>query len=57
MYQGPCPPDKKHRYYFYLYALNAILPEEENVTKEQLLEVMEGKVIATAELMGTYEQG
>lgn len=56
VYQGPCPPDRKHRYYFYLYALNTILPEEDNVTKEQLLEVMEGKILATAELMGTYEQ-
>ncbi|ANG65954.1 YbhB/YbcL family Raf kinase inhibitor-like protein [Chlamydia gallinacea] len=55
-YQGPCPPDKKHRYFFYLYALDVILPEEENVTKEQLLEVMEGHVLETAELMGTYEQ-
>lgn len=56
VYQGPCPPDKKHRYYFYLYALNTILPEEDKVTKEQLLEAMEGKILATAELMGTYEQ-
>lgn len=55
-YQGPCPPDKKHRYYFYLYALDVILPEEVGVTRDQLLEVMEGHIIATAELMGTYEK-
>lgn len=55
-YQGPCPPDKKHRYFFYLYALDTILPEEENVMKEQLLEAMEGHVLETAELMGTYEK-
>lgn len=55
-YQGPCPPDKKHRYFFYLHALDVILPEAENVKKEQLLEVMEGHILATAELMGTYEK-
>ncbi|WP_348663245.1 YbhB/YbcL family Raf kinase inhibitor-like protein [Chlamydia vaughanii] len=55
-YQGPCPPDGKHRYFFYLYALGTILPEAENVTKDQLLEVMEGHILETAELMGTYEQ-
>ncbi|EPP34507.1 hypothetical protein CP10139811_0612 [Chlamydia ibidis] len=55
-YQGPCPPDKKHRYFFYLYALDTILPEAENVSRDQLLEIMEGHVVATAELMGVYEQ-
>ena len=55
-YCPPCPPDAKHRYYFYVYALDVVLPEEEGVTKEQLLEAMEGHVLATAELMGTYEQ-
>ncbi|ANH78674.1 YbhB/YbcL family Raf kinase inhibitor-like protein [Candidatus Chlamydia sanziniae] len=55
-YQGPCPPDKQHRYFFILYALDTILPEEQNVTRNQLHEVMEGHVIAEAELMGTYQQ-
>lgn len=55
-YEGPCPPDRKHRYFFYLYALDTILPEEEGVTRDQLLEIIEDHILATAELMGTYEQ-
>ncbi|ADZ18551.1 MULTISPECIES: YbhB/YbcL family Raf kinase inhibitor-like protein [Chlamydia] len=55
-YEGPCPPDRQHRYYLSSYALDTILPAEENVTKDQLLEVMEGHIIDTAELMGTYDK-
>lgn len=55
-YCPPCPPDAKHRYYFYAYALDVVLSDEEGVTKEQLLEAMDGHIIATAELMGTYEK-
>ncbi|SYX09349.1 hypothetical protein,putative kinase inhibitor protein,Phospholipid-binding protein,Raf kinase inhibitor-like protein, YbhB/YbcL family,Phosphatidylethanolamine-binding protein [Chlamydia poikilotherma] len=55
-YEGPCPPDRQHRYFFYCYALDTILPAEENVTRDQLLEVMENHVVDSAELMGTYEK-
>mgnify|MGYP003467094888 FL=1 len=55
-YQGPCPPDRQHRYFFTLYALDTLLPQEEEVTRDQLLEAMQDHIIAQAELMGTYEQ-
>lgn len=55
-YEGPCPPDKKHRYFFKLYALNAKLALEEGSSKDQVLEAMQNHVIDSAELIGTYEK-
>jgi len=55
-YGGPCPPDGEHRYFFKLYALDILLEPEEGATKEQLLEAMEGHIVAETELMGTYSR-
>lgn len=55
-YGGPCPPIGRHRYFHKLYALDIILPDLGEVTKPRLLEAMEGHVLATAELMGTYQK-
>ncbi|HEY9481164.1 MAG TPA: YbhB/YbcL family Raf kinase inhibitor-like protein [Candidatus Paceibacterota bacterium] len=55
-YAGPCPPDREHRYFFRLYALDTQLALKKGATKEELLADMEGHVIAKAELMGTYER-
>jgi Raf kinase inhibitor-like YbhB/YbcL family protein len=54
-YGGPCPPVGLHRYYFRLYALDTELPSEP-MTREQLLEAMEGHIIDKAELMGVYRK-
>ncbi len=53
-YGGPCPPSGTHRYFFKLYALDALLDLPVGVTAEQLAAAMEGHVLAQAELMGTY---
>jgi Raf kinase inhibitor-like YbhB/YbcL family protein len=53
-YGGPCPPRGTHRYFFRVFALDAVLDPGPNVTREALLEAMEGHVLARAELMGTY---
>jgi Raf kinase inhibitor-like YbhB/YbcL family protein len=53
-YGGPCPPSGTHRYFFKLYALDKSLDLEPGANKEQLLQAMEGHVLAHAELMGTY---
>jgi Raf kinase inhibitor-like YbhB/YbcL family protein len=54
-YGGPCPPrGKPHRYFFKLYALNADPGLGPGATKEQLETAVHGKVLARAELMGTY---
>lgn len=54
-YEGPDPPaGKPHRYFFKLYALNAPLAPKAGLDKKALLKAMEGKVIAQAELIGTF---
>ncbi len=53
-YGGPCPPIGEHRYFFTLYALNAELPDLNQPHLDALKAAMQGKVIAKAELMGTY---
>ena len=55
-YEGPCPPSGTHRYYFRLYALDTTLSLAPGITKEQLLEAMDGHILAQAELMGTFSQ-
>ena len=56
VYNGPCPPIGRHRYFHKLYALSAVLPDLGTPTKKKLEEAMEGLVVARAELMGTYEK-
>ena len=53
-YGGPCPPGGTHRYYFKLYALDAILDLEPAANKADLEAAMENHILARAELMGTY---
>lgn len=53
-YSGPCPPGGTHRYYFKLYALDTTLELDAGVTKTDVLEAMEGHVLAAAEWMGMY---
>jgi Raf kinase inhibitor-like YbhB/YbcL family protein len=56
-FRGPCPPPgKPHRYVFTLYALDA---EPELGASDRRLsfdKAIEGHVLATAELTGTYER-
>ncbi len=55
-YQGPCPPDREHRYFLKIYALDTMLSLAEGCTKEDLEKAMRGHIIAQAELMGRYER-
>lgn len=55
-YSGPCPPDREHRYYFKLYALDADLKLSSGATKEEVLSAMKGHLLAEAELMGRYNR-
>lgn len=53
-YGGPCPPRGTHRYFFKLFALDTTLTLPAGTNKAQLLRTMEGRILAQAELMGTY---
>ena len=55
-YYGPCPPDREHRYFFKLYALDTELKLPEKAKKQQVEKAMEGHVLAKTELMGRYER-
>lgn len=55
-YGGPCPPIGRHRYFFKLYALDAMLGDLQTPTKDRLLEAMRGHVIEETQLMGTYQR-
>lgn len=55
-YGGPCPPVGRHRYFFKLYALDAMLGDLGTPTKKDLEQAMQGHVLEQAELVGTYER-
>lgn len=53
-YGGPRPPDREHRYYFRVYAIDNVLDLEEGSSKQDVLDAMDGHVLASAELMGRF---
>lgn len=56
-YGGPCPPPgKAHRYEFRLYALDVLLPVKGGPSKADIERAMEGHVLATSRIVGTYER-
>jgi Raf kinase inhibitor-like YbhB/YbcL family protein len=57
-YRGPCPPPGhgRHRYLFRLYALDTPLELAADAAKAELEQAIEGHVLTSAELVGTYER-
>lgn len=55
-YGGPCPPRGTHRYYFKIYALDAVLSLPAGATKAELLKAMEGHIVAQGQLIGRYQR-
>jgi Raf kinase inhibitor-like YbhB/YbcL family protein len=55
-YYGPCPPDREHRYFFKLYALDQELSLPKGATKSQVEQAMQGHILQQAQLMGRYEK-
>jgi hypothetical protein len=55
-YGGPCPPIGRHRYFHKLYALDTELPDLGDATKAAVEQAMNGHVLASAQLIGTYQK-
>ncbi len=57
-YNGPLPPagDGVHHYIFTLYALDQEIGLAPGFGKAELMEAIDGHVIAAAEIIGTYER-
>jgi len=55
-YGGPCPPNGEHRYFFKLYALDAMLNLPASSTKGDLEKAMQGHTLGQAQLMGKYKR-
>lgn len=54
-YRGPCPTIGAHAYHFKLYALDTVLSLGNGTTSDLILNAMTGHVIASAELVGLYQ--
>jgi Raf kinase inhibitor-like YbhB/YbcL family protein len=55
-YGGPCPPSGTHRYFFRLYALDSKLKLGSSPTRAEVLEAIQGRILAEGRLMGKYER-
>ncbi len=55
-YIGPCPPDREHRYFFDLYALDAPVGNAKISDRKSFESAMKPHIIAKAEYMGRYEK-
>ena len=57
-YGGPMPPRSHgvYHYHFKIYALDAELEAVAGLTKDRLLEAIEGHILEEGELIGTYER-
>lgn len=57
-YYGPRPPvgDPAHHYHFQVFALDTVLSLPFGSDRDQLLNAMQGHVLAKGELMGRYRQ-
>lgn len=55
-YGGPCPPSGTHRYVFRLFALDTTLNLQSDTSKQEIIEAMQGHVLASGELIGLYRR-
>lgn len=55
-YGGPCPPSGTHRYFFKLYALDAQLDVPPGATKADVMNALNGHILAYTELVGQYSR-
>jgi Raf kinase inhibitor-like YbhB/YbcL family protein len=56
-YGGPCPPSGSHRYVFTVHALSETLRLSAGFSADELRAAMEGRILASGQLSGTYARG
>ena len=55
-YGGPCPPGGTHRYFFKIYALDTEIDLPAGAGKRELLNAIEGHILAQGQLIGKYKR-
>ena len=55
-YIGPCPPDREHRYFFALYALDTKVGDTKIASRMDFETKMKDHILEKAEYMGRYEK-
>lgn len=55
-YGGPCPPSGTHRYFFRVYALDAMLDLKPNSRKRDVERAMGRHILAQGEIIGLYRR-
>ncbi len=56
-YAGPCPPPgPAHHYRFNIYALDTVLTLQPRVTKNQVLDAMNGHTVSQGRLTGIFQR-
>ena len=55
-YGGPCPPNGRHHYNVRLYALDTVLSLPAGAPRQSLDTAMQGHILSTATLTGTYSR-
>jgi Raf kinase inhibitor-like YbhB/YbcL family protein len=53
-YGGPCPPKGTHHYFFHLFALDKQLDLPSAATKQDVMNAIQGHVLAEGEMVATY---
>ena len=55
-YIGPCPPDRQHRYFFRLYAVDIPLQGKMFKDRAALEDAIKGHILAQSELIGLFDK-
>ena len=56
-YGGPCPPKgPAHKYRMFLYAVDTVLELPPGASKDDVLDALEGHILAEALIAGTYRR-
>ena len=55
-YYPPCPPGERHRYVFTLISLDTTLNIEEGLSKQDVLQALDGHVLQKTDMITYYER-